>query len=124
MKPLRQMLPAEMKCITRLALEFSSQGISNCCNADLKLTLALQHINTHQSSVKKATGWQAVTLAQVTTAVCAFFVCLLVFIYLVSKGRACCLVSITNTSFKDCNYYLDLSEINNHLFHSIGKATH
>ena len=50
----------------------SPQGTGNSYNADLKLTSALQCTGTHQSSLMKAAGWQAVTLSPVTTAAWVF----------------------------------------------------
>lgn len=70
--------PAEKKCSNKDCLRISLQGTGNSFNADLKLISALQCIGTHQSSLMKATGWQAVTPSPVTTAAWGFLFILVV----------------------------------------------
>lgn len=57
-----------MKCASKDCLRFPPQGTGNSHNGDLKLISAPQCTGTHQSSLMKGTGWQAVTLCLVTKA--------------------------------------------------------
>lgn len=61
-----------MKLANKDSLRVSPQGMGNSYNAGLELTSALQCIGTHQSSLIKAAGWQAVTLSPVITAARGF----------------------------------------------------
>lgn len=86
--------PAEMKHADEDCLRVSPQGTGNSYNADLKLTSALQCIGIFQSSLMKATGWQAVTLSQITTAVWGYFL----FIFVVREQDLFLGFSSKNTS--------------------------
>lgn len=81
-KPLKKILPAEIKCINKTCLMVSPQGIGNSYNVAPKLISAHQCTGSCQSSARKVTGWQEVILAQTTTVVCAIFIFILFFIFL------------------------------------------
>lgn len=64
--------PAEMKLANKDCLRISPKGMGNSYNAGLKLPSAFPCIGTHQGSLIKAAGWQAVTLSPVITAAWRF----------------------------------------------------